>query len=269
MAGLSGDILSWLVSIVFLYWCLCTRVWNDYNFRCRWWSLLRFLLPFLVLKRVWQLWLPSGEHFWDPLGVQGKCPWRLEAEMTGWVGEGICGRFLWSAGGRTGNKGKPQPVVCYRYVDETGGLDLEQRRETEDLKITYLLFSTLRLFCWHYPVFSFAVSFWTSYNIHAYSFFYFLCLTFCLFLCLFLCFKQSHIPQAGCEPIVLLGMTDFFFILLLRLLGLWARPPAFVWCFKNARQASTDRALSPALTLDSFREIFTTLSSNPYTETHF
>lgn len=36
-------------------------------------------------------------------------------------------------------KGRPQQVVCYRSGDETGVLDLEERRQSEGLKIIYLL----------------------------------------------------------------------------------------------------------------------------------
>lgn len=31
-------------------------------------------------------------------------------------------------------KGKPQQQICYRDQDETGGLDMEERRESENLK---------------------------------------------------------------------------------------------------------------------------------------
>lgn len=33
---------------------------------------------------------------------------------------------------------KLHQVVCYRPKDETGGLDLEGRKESEDLKLAYL-----------------------------------------------------------------------------------------------------------------------------------
>lgn len=34
---------------------------------------------------------------------------------------------------------KLHQVACYRLKDETGGLDLEGREESEDLKLAYLL----------------------------------------------------------------------------------------------------------------------------------
>jgi hypothetical protein len=47
------------------------------------------------------------------------------------VGEGQIwkGRSLTSTGGRDREVGKPQQVVSYRDGNETGGLDLEERKE--------------------------------------------------------------------------------------------------------------------------------------------
>lgn len=40
---------------------------------------------------------------------------------------------------RTQCEGRPLQVGCYRSGDETEGSNMEKRRETEDLKLTYLL----------------------------------------------------------------------------------------------------------------------------------
>lgn len=34
-----------------------------------------------------------------------------------------------------GYEARRQQIVCYRVVDETGGLDLDEIRESEDLKL--------------------------------------------------------------------------------------------------------------------------------------
>lgn len=38
-------------------------------------------------------------------------------------------------GMEAGYEVRQQQIVCYRVVDETGGLDLEEKRESEDLKL--------------------------------------------------------------------------------------------------------------------------------------
>lgn len=42
---------------------------------------------------------------------------------------------------RAESKGRLQQVVCYGPRDETGGLNCEEQRESEDLLLAYLLLS--------------------------------------------------------------------------------------------------------------------------------
>lgn len=42
---------------------------------------------------------------------------------------------------RAESKGRLQQVVCYGPRDETGGLNFEEQRESEDLLLAYLLLS--------------------------------------------------------------------------------------------------------------------------------
>lgn len=88
-----------------------------------------------------------------PLGVQGRkyvpqyC--KLTLRNEGGLGvEAVHRRkesivyhlsLLSPLGMRTGRKERAQQFICSRAEDETGGLDLEVRRETEGLKIAYLL----------------------------------------------------------------------------------------------------------------------------------
>lgn len=39
------------------------------------------------------------------------------------------------------SKETPQHLVCYRAGDESGGLGLEERKETEGLELAHLLYS--------------------------------------------------------------------------------------------------------------------------------
>lgn len=54
------------------------------------------------------------------------------------------------------SEGRPRQAICYRAADETGKLDMEERRENNDLKTAHLLY-------WHICFFG-RLGWWVTSN---------------------------------------------------------------------------------------------------------
>lgn len=271
LLGFRGDILSWLLLVVFWHWWLSIWVWDDCNVRCWWCSLRWFLLPFLALMECYGYGLPGSECFWAPARCghwySGSCQCKVKAETTGWC-RGSRRRSSWSAGGKGGaRKEKLQLAVRYRDVDEAGELGLGKRGEVECLKVVHLLPFSLRLFGWLSSL-CFLCCLYGSLTT-------FILITSAIFyIWPFPPETVSCIPSwpwAHC-----IAGDDWFPILLPLSPEFWDYGRAHLILFgtgvklRSLSQASTlPPGLCPQAWLCIFlRKLFTTLSSSHYTETH-
>lgn len=71
------------------------------------------------------------------------CRSLLKGEQRGFLQD-----LLSTLGVETESEERPQQVICCRTVDETGGLDVEEKRQSEDLKVASLLHWLINLLVW-------------------------------------------------------------------------------------------------------------------------